>query len=109
MIIPFPEPQFPEAHDAVRPPRSFSLKSKRNLKLEIQIDAKLHGQALQVVDTGPKRDGLLRLLQELHRGCRTPDIGHPFLEDGVTVAVGGLEGEGEIGDMKALPRPTGAS
>ncbi len=71
---------------------------------EIQVDAKFHGQALQVVDTRPERDGLLRLFQKLHRGSRTPNVGHSFLEDRVTVAVGGLEGEGEIGDMEALPR-----
>ena len=63
---------------------------------EIQVDAKFHGQALQVVDTRPERDGLLRLFQKLHRGSRTPDVGHPLLEDVVTVAVGGLEGEGKL-------------
>ncbi len=88
--MPFPLPDlFPEV--------------KAEAEREIQVDAEFHGQALQVVDTRPQRDGLLRLFQQLHRGCRTPDVGHPLLENRMTVAISGLEGKREVGDMKTLP------
>ena len=95
MTVSFPEPQLPETEVPFAFPDLFPEVETKS-KIKIQIDAKLHGQAFQVVDAGPKRDGLLRLLQKLHRGCRTPDIGHPLLEDGVPVAVGGLERYGFV-------------
>jgi hypothetical protein len=75
----------------------FSARSAGNQR----IGAQLHGQTLQVVDTEPKRDGLLRLFQKLHCGCRTPDVGHPLLEDRVTVTIGGLEGDVLAGTLSS--------